>query len=107
MPRFQIKRKKKETEPEVLVEEKIDETEMSLESSDEESIDSEPLSEAFETNGRTNIRLYWAPYKNYYHIVNKRFLTFTDICINERIATFNNSPFVNCQNYDKGNFDFI
>ena len=49
MPRFQIKRKKKETEPEVLVEEKIDETEMSLESTDEESIESEPLSEAFET----------------------------------------------------------
>ena len=49
MPRFQIKRKKKEIEPKVLVEEKIDETEMSLESSDEESIESEPLSEAVQT----------------------------------------------------------
>ena len=49
MPRFQIKRKTKEIEPKVLVEEKIDETEVSLESSDEESIESEPLSEAVQT----------------------------------------------------------
>ena len=62
MPRFQIKRKKKEIEPEVLVEEKIDETEMSLESSDEESIESEPLSEAFETLEVTKKNPYYCPY---------------------------------------------
>ena len=49
MPRFQIKRKTREAKPEVVPEEKIDETEMSLESSDESSEESEPLVEQFET----------------------------------------------------------
>jgi len=49
MPRFQIKRKTRDPQPEIVPEEKKDENEMSLESSYESSEESEPLSEAIET----------------------------------------------------------
>ena len=49
MPRFSIKRKTRQPEPEVVVEEKIDETEISLESEYESSEESEPPTEQFQT----------------------------------------------------------
>ena len=49
MPRFQIKRKTKEVKPEVVPEEKIDENEMSLDSSSEESVETKPQKVRFET----------------------------------------------------------
>ena len=49
MPRFQIKRKTKQVKPEVIPEEKIDETEMSLESSSEEEAETMPQKVRFET----------------------------------------------------------
>ena len=48
MPRFQIKRKTREPEPEVVPEEKVDETEVSYETDSESSEESEPLEEQFE-----------------------------------------------------------
>ena len=49
MPRFQIKRKTREPKPEVVPEEKIDENEMSLESSEESEDETKPLTEQIET----------------------------------------------------------
>ncbi len=48
MPRFQIKRKTREVKPEVVPEEKIDENEMSLGSSSEEEVETEPHKVRFE-----------------------------------------------------------
>ena len=49
MPRFQIKRKTREPKPEVVPEEKIDENEMSLDSSSSSEAESEPLTKQIET----------------------------------------------------------
>ena len=49
MPRFQIKRKTKQVKPEVVIEEKIDDTEMSLESSSEDEVETKPHKVRFET----------------------------------------------------------
>jgi hypothetical protein len=49
MPRFQIKRKTKQVKPEVVVEEKIDDTEMSLESSSESEEEIAPQKVRFAT----------------------------------------------------------
>jgi hypothetical protein len=49
MPRFQIKRKTKQVKPEVVVEEKIDDTEMSLESSYESEEEIAPQKVRFAT----------------------------------------------------------
>ena len=49
MPRFQIKRKTRKPEPEVVPEEKIDENEMSLESSSESEDETKPLNKQMET----------------------------------------------------------
>ena len=49
MPRFQIKRKTRKPEPEVVPEQKVDDTEVSLTSSDYDSDETMPLSEAMET----------------------------------------------------------
>ena len=49
MPRFQIKRKTKKAEPEPILEEKIDDTEMSYESVSDESSETEPLESEMQT----------------------------------------------------------
>jgi len=51
MPRFQIKRKTREPEPEVVPEEKIDEEEVSLESETVSDSESEPLEQQMEALG--------------------------------------------------------
>jgi hypothetical protein len=50
MPRFQIKRKTKQVKPEAVIEEKIDDTEMSLESSSESEEETKPHKVRFETS---------------------------------------------------------
>ena len=51
MPRFQIKRKTREPEAEVIPEEKIDEEEVSLESQTVSDSESEPLEQQMEALG--------------------------------------------------------
>jgi hypothetical protein len=49
MPRFQIKRKPRQIDPEFVAEEQVDETEMSLDSSSESEEETKPLKVTFES----------------------------------------------------------